>query len=809
MFRSYIITALRNLVKNKLNASINIIGLSVAFTCCVLLFLMVYYEFSFDNFHKNEDQLFKVYSIKYAPDGDKKSTSMGYPVAPVLKTELPAIVKSTAIMPGGGGISYKKKEIEKSIKLVDNDFFSMFSFRILSGNTTEPLADRNNTVLSKSTADALFGSENPIGKTVKVKIGNTWDNLIVSSVIEDAPENSSIKYDILARIELNGNYAQFQNNWNAQHHPVYVQIAKNASQAGVERNLRTIVKKYLVGDNSNYQGYRKDSNGDMLALRLAPLSSLHFNDDIGSGNAVSKVYLYTLILISVVVMAIACFNFINLSVAFAFTRAKEIGVRKVNGASKNQIFLHLWLESFLLCLVALIISIAAALFLLRSFNGLFSENLHFTTLFQPAFVLYTIFGMILVSFLAGGYPAWLISRFKTVEVLKGKFSFNKSVFLRNGLITFQFVMASLLICSTFIIYHQFQFLRYTPLGYQQESVISIPVKKSENSQQYIRQLRQKFASQPQVIYISASSANIGIGQDMNQSTNSATFKYKGKPIETDILLVDNDFLKTLGIKPVVGRDFSNSYPSDTSSTIINILITESVAKEFAVKNAYGLSFYPGGGSTGPQFNIIGVVPDFHLYSLRQKVTPVTMMMARNVPLNYLLVKVKTNNPLQTMNMVSEAYKEIEPDNNIGASYLSENTQRWYEKEKRLSAIFTCSAGIAIVLSCLGLFAIVSLVMQQRRKEIGMRKILGASFFQINALLVKGFVKLVFISFLIATPVTWYFLNKWLQTFAYRVNINWWIFPVAGIVLIIIAILTVSFQTVKASVANPVKNLKAD
>lgn len=810
MFRSYILTAWRSLAKNRLNASINILGLTVAFTCNILLFLMAYHEFSFDSFQENRDRIYKLYNITYAPDGDQKSTSMAYPAVPTLKAEVPGIEWATALMPGGQGIRYHGKELDKGTMLVDKDFFRIFSFKVLTGNATSPLENPGDVVLSRSAATAVFGAEYPIGKTVEVKVANDWKNLVVSAVTEDAPENSSINYDILARVDINGDYASQKNSWNIRSHPVYVQLSPGATHQQVENGLKPIVKKYITGDNSQFKGYRKDSDGNVMALRLMPFNDLHFDEELGTGKTISKPYLYILILIAAVVLVIACFNFINLQVAFAFVRAREIGIRKANGAGKNQIFVHLWLESFVLCMVAFFLSMAAALVLLGSFNSLFNEQLRMGILLHPVFLFYTCLGILLTSFLAGGYPAWLISRFKTTEVLKGKFSFSQSLFLRNGLITFQFVMASLLLCGTFIIYRQFRFLRTAPLGYEQESVISIPIKNSGKSQQYIRELRDRLSSDPQVAAISAGSNNIGIGNDMNQATNSGTFNYKNKTISTDILLVDYDFLRTLGIKATAGRDFGLSYYSaDTSSNVINIIVTESAAREFGEKDVAGLAFYPGGGNTGPRFNIIGVVPDIHLYSLRQKIQPVTMMMARTFPLNYIFVKVKTDNPLRTIQKVSETYRQIEPDNTIGASFLSENTQHWYKKEQRLSAIFTASAVLAIVLSCLGLFAIVSLVMQQRRKEVGMRKILGASLWQINILLSKDFIRLVFISFLIATPVAWYFLHRWLMNFEYSVSISWWIFPATGLLLILIALLTIGAQTIKMAVANPVDNLKTD
>ncbi len=570
-----------------------------------------------------------------------------------------------------------------------------------------------------------------------------------------------------------------------------------------------MIKKYHLADEGELKkrGFRKDANGDMYAFKLAPFNNLHFDQELGSGNAISKPYLYTLVLIAVIVMVIACFNFINLNVARAFTRAREVGVRKTIGAGKTQIFLQLWAESFLLCIIALVLALVAASLLLTPFNALFTEKLKLATLMQPAVVISVVFGMLLVSFLAGGYPAWMVARFKVVEVLKGKVSVNRSVYLRNGLITFQFIMASMLICGTFIIYKQFQFLRTAPMGFEQEGVISIPIKRGENSTAYLRQLRARLASNPEVVSVSGSSSNIGIGEDQSQSSSAMGFDYKDKHISTNLLTIDYDYLKTVGIKLTGGREFSPAFASDTSTaTDGNIIVTESMAKQFGVPNALGLTMTD---TSGPRWTIVGIIPDFHIQSMHDKMVPVTLMMNKQNSLGYMLVKVKTNNPVHAMETVKAAYKAIEPDNTINPSYLTENTRRWYDKEERLSTIFFSSSAIAILLSCLGLFAIVSLVMQQRRKEIGVRKVLGASITQITTLLSKDFLILVALAFVIATPIAWYFLNNWLQDFTYRINLSWWIFPVAGILTLIIALITVSIQTIKASLANPVKSLRTE
>ncbi|HWK07947.1 MAG TPA: ABC transporter permease [Puia sp.] len=808
MIYSYFLTALRNLLKHKLNASINVIGLAVAFTCSILLFLLVFYEFSYDGFQKNGSRLFMVYNVSHAAKGDEKGESMGYPMAPTLKAEVPGLVKATAILNAGNGISYGDKEVPSRISLVDNDFFSMFTFPIVAGNTSSPLGNLNEVVINQTTATALFGKVDPVGKPVKVKVAGEWKALMVSAVIQDAPENSSLRYAVLARIETIHDYPEARNNWNQQNHPVYVQLDRGVTQQQAEAAMRQVVKKYRLVDEAELkkEGYHKDKNGDMFALKLAAFPTLHFDEELGVRNAVNKTYLYTLILIAVVVMVIACFNFINLNVARSLTRAKEVGIRKTIGAGKGQIFLQMWVESLLLYAIAVLVALVAASLVLKPFNDLFTEKLKLGTLLQPSVILTTLGAMMLVSFLAGGYPAWLVARFNVVEVLKGKVSVRRSALLRNGLITFQFVTASALICGTLVIYRQFQHLRTASLGFEQESVISIPVKRPEKVHDYIAQLRVKLASQPQFIGITGSSANIGIGEDKSQSRSAMGFDYEGKHIQTGLLAVDYDFLKVLSMKPVSGRDFSRDYVADTAGGITNVIVTANVAAQLGIKEA-GLSLYHD--TAAPRWRVVGIIPDFHLYSMNEAIAPLTLQMESRGSLDYILVKVQTTNPLRTMNLIKSAYKEIEPDNTISPSYLTDNTQRWYEKEQRLATTFFSAAFIAILLSCLGLFAIVFLVMEQRRKEIGVRKVLGASIASITGLLAKDFLLLVLLAFVIATPLAWYFLHQWLNNFTYRVAVDWWIFPLAGVLTLLIALLTIGVQTVRAALTNPVQSLRSE
>ncbi|HLX67686.1 MAG TPA: ABC transporter permease, partial [Puia sp.] len=547
MLVNYLLTAWRNLVRNKLNAFINILGVAVASACSILLFLAIRFEFSYDSFHKDLSRLFMVYGSSRTADGDQLGPMLSFAVVPSMKADVSGVEGATDLFWVGSGIRHNNREVSKSIALVNDDFFHLFTFPILEGDRSSPLAGMGNVVLNQSTARAVFGKENPIGKKVQVKIGRDWKELTVSAVMTDYPENSTIKPDILARVEIYPDYSVQSSNWDIRHHPVFVKLAPGMTQERAEREMRAMYKRRHAddGDDMKKQGYLKDSNGDYYAMKLMPMSALHFDDRLGVGRVVGKPYLYTLILIAFVVMAIACFNFINLNVARSFTRAREVGVRKSIGAGRGQIFLQMWTESFVLCIIAIGLGLLACTVLLKPFDQLFTEKLQLTELAHPGVVATIAGGLVIVSFLAGGYPAWIMARFRAVDVLKGKVAIQRSSLLRNGLITLQFIIASLLICGTLVIWRQFEYLRSAPLGYEQESVISIPLRNAENAGRYLTTLREQLASQPKVLSVTGSSINIGIGEDGGMSKYGVGFNYKDKVVTTSVVTVDFDYLKTL------------------------------------------------------------------------------------------------------------------------------------------------------------------------------------------------------------------------------------------------------------------------
>lgn len=804
MIRNYLKTLWRNMRKHKLHTSINIIGMAVAFTCTILLLLLVYFQYSFDDFHRNRDRIFQVYSHAMGPKGAEKSGSMGYPVAPTLKAENIGIEKATRYKVGGRGIRNNGKELDVFIQLVDPDFFSMFSFPVVAGNTTGPLQDADALVLTQFSAKKIFGNEDAVGKSLSANIGGQWKTFRVSAVVKDFPDASSLKFDALVRIENAPDYAAIKHRWDATHHAVYVQLAADATKQTVEKNLRSVTAIYNRGDTAylKAQGYSRDAAGDWLSLRLLPLKDVHFDEALGSGG-MSRAALYTMMLISGVIMLIACFNFINLNIGLSFTRTKEIGVRKCLGADKRQVWLQVWGESFFTVLAALLMGTGATLVLVTYLAKNTNTGVTVSPLFQPGFLLILILLLLLVSFLSSGYPAIIMGSLKAVDVLKGKISLKRPGFFRSALIAAQFLIACVLICVTLVIYRQFQHMRSAPLGYTTTSLISIPLRNNGDGKSIVAKMRTQLANQSAIVSVSGSDINLGLGKDGGTSQIGNGFDFNGRSIQTAVMPVDYDILKTMNLQPKQGRDFTTAYATDSTDPVI---VTESMAKQLSDGDVMGLEVMHD--STAPRWKVVGVIPDFHLYSMHQKAGALTLTLTRNT-LSYVLIRVATQNVRATMDIVKSAYAQVEPGVDFKGSYVEENIERWYEKERMMSRTFSIAAGIAILLSCMGLFGIAFIVIRQRVKEIGVRKVLGASVGNVAVLVLREFLRPVFVAIVLALPVAWWATSKWLEDFAYRTTVSWVILLAGAFIAIVIALLTVGFQALRAAHANPVKSLRTE
>ncbi len=806
MFKNYLLLAFRTMQKNKLHTFINIGGMVTAFACSIFILLLVYRHFSYDDFQANKDAIYKVYSYNIGPAGEETGTGMAYPLTPALKTENIGVQYATSITTRGRLVRYGGKTLDMGTTMVDEDFLKMFTFPVVRGNAVNPLGGVSNTVLTQKTAEKLFAKEDPIGKSVEVKLAGEWHRLIVSAVVKDFPENSTIRFSLLARVELDPDYAVISNNWDNQTHPVYVQLKDNVTQQQAESRLRFLSKKYRPEDvaEEKKNGYIADKNGDYHSFRLLPLTQEHFSPGLSNTGAVPKTFLYVLVLISCVILLIASFNFVNLNVGLSFTRTKEIGIRKCLGAGKKQIWLQVWGETFIMVFAAMLMAVVIVTLLINKFNSALDNAMDASLLLNPMVIAILAGLMLVVSFIASGYPSSVMARLKTVEILKGKITAKRPGLLRNTLIVTQFVIAIVLMCSTVIIYQQFDYLRSAPLGYNTTSLISIPIKNDEKGKEIVNQMRTRLATQASVVSVTGSNVNLGIGADHSSSTSITCFGYADKTICGQIINVDHDFLKTLGITPTSGHDFSMDYASDTSTLLI---ATQSYAEQFGKGTIAGFSFIED--STQPRITIAGVIPDMRIKSFNEQQKPLAIYLNNSNSLNYVWVRVSTANAAATMDLVRKTYAGIEPGVEFNGTYVNENIERMYQSEQLMSTLFSIAAFIAIILSCMGLFGMASIVIRQRVKEIGVRKVLGASVSGIITLVSKEFIKPVVIALLIAIPIAWWATNQWLQSYAIRIDIEWWVFVLAGIAAIFITACTVSFQSVKAAIANPVKSLRTE
>ena len=804
MFRNYLNIALRTLWKHKTHSFINVVGLAVAFASAILLFMTSAFELSYDRFHTDADRTFRLYVEQSERDGTpSRGASMPYPLIGALKAEFPELEAATRIMWSNGGVRKGDQTYRKMVRGCDADFLKVFSFPLKKGNIHSALAGLSNIVISENMAKDVFGKQDPMGKALQIRMDGSWRPFVVSGVIGDFPDNSTQQYDALIRIENRGDYPEFKNRWDHTNHEVYVKLKPGITPVMLQHRMQAFVDKYFATDmkEEQEQGYPKNSFGYQKSLLLMPLTDVHFDTQMVGGQGVSRMYIYTLLLVGLFILVIACINFINLTIAQAVGRAREVGVRKSLGAGRAQLFGQIWGETLLLCSISLLIGLGLAWISLPTFNRLFSSHLKLDSFVKPNVLLVTALGFLLVTLVAGGYPSWLAARFNAVEVLKGKVTMKRPGILRNSLIVAQFAIACLLIVCTLIIGQQINYLREKPMGLNEEQVISVPIGQDLDGTTALRQLRDRLLKQPSVVSVSGTGVNIGAGLDGSSSRQMYGFIHNKRDVQCDWLRVDFDYLKTLGIKLVQGRDFSSSFGMDTVSSV---LITQSMAKQLGESNPVGKFIKPDNKS----FQIVGVVSDFNLYSLHQKAEPIALEM-NSGPISYALVRVAPHNLAAAMARVKAAWKEIAPKQEFIGTFLNENTDRWYKREQRLSSIFSTAAGIAILLSCMGLFAVALLTIEQRTKEIGVRKVLGASVVSIVTLLSKDFLKLVLIAIVIASPIAWYAMTKWLSDFAYRIDIEWWVFAVAGLLAVGIALLTVSFQSVRAALMNPVKSLRSE
>ncbi len=793
-------TAWRSILKTKSLSIIHILGLAIALGSAIILFLTARFELSYDSFYKDVDRIGLLYSKSQPERGVEYNTSMPAPLGPLLKKELPNIEAVTRIANGNVVIRNGSKEIESSNKFVDEEFLSILSFPIIKGDQ-KALSDLGNIVIDESMAERLFGSLDATGKQVEVYIQGTWIPKTISAIVETPPNNSSLKFTSLVRFEQKPNYQDDKDRWDNVNHEVIVKLKDGKiNEQKFAKEIRSLTQQYYKSNIENLKrdGATADKDGQYFSLQIIPVADFHLSN-LGIANGPSASFPWILLTIAGLIVFIACSNFINLSLANSLLRSKEIGTRKTLGGTIKHLVVQLWTEAFLLCIIALVFGGLLAWALLPEYNASMNYRLTILDIFSPTNLLIFLGIFLVITLIAGGYPAWKIANSNIIHSLKGGSSV-KSSRIRNTLTVLQFVIAILLIVSTIVISSQLNYISNRPLGYNKSEVISIPIGSGIDHEDALNRMRVALEKESWVKAVSGSDVNMGLGNDGTSRRSVFGFNQDNREITTNYMRIDYDYLKTLDIKLLAGRDFDRSFATDTNSVILNKKMAEQMG---GIDKVLGTQINLNGKSL-----VIGVIDDFNFQDLRKKVESLTLSINPSVfSVDYIFVRVETQNLSETLANVEKIWKTVNPKATVAISYLDENTQNMYKDDRRFSGIVMVGTGIAIVISCMGLFALALLTINRRVKEIGIRKVLGSSIASLILLLSKDFIKLVGIAFLIAAPIALWMMNKYLEMYAFRIGIQWWMFALAALITVFIAWSTIAWQTLRAARANPVDSLR--
>jgi putative ABC transport system permease protein len=804
MISTYLKLAWRNLWKQRAFTALNIFGLTVAFTAAILLGLAALFELSTNQFHANKAKLYRLYYSSQTDKGIDLRTSHAVPFTPALKTEVQGVQYASRFIGGGFPMRYGDKDLDLTVKWVDEDFLKMFTFPVLTGSQA-PINGLNQIAITQIAAKRIFGEDDPLGKIIHINIEDEDKPFTVSAVLQDVPKTSNIEFEALTRFENHTYAKQRGDQWNSSTHDVYIQLANNVSVEQFEKNTVAFTNLHYKGgiEERRQSGVKPDANGQYMQLKALPFLDDPFTRFSDSTMTTTRQFPYMILTLSLLILFIACINFINMSIGLSVGRLREIGMRKSLGADKARLFAQFWSESLLVFGASAVMGFGLAKMLLPEFQRLFRTRATFDLLNETPILLGFAGAFLLITVVAGGYPPALMSRVGTLQSLKGKLENVGNNWLRNSLIVVQFGISILLISSTLVIWSQLNYMINQPTGFNKEQIIAFPIGDQLKDDVAVQRLRNELQNQTNVVSVSASDNILGRGKDGSGYSSQISFQYKGHGVKTNMLNVDYDYVETLELSMVAGRAFSRDHSIDS----IGLVINETMAAELGGGDLIG-TMLPIGDSV-PNRPIIGIVKDYHFQSFRRKIEPLTMTLDPSWGYNVAYVKVTPQNLPQAMSVVENAWKKVDPVTLFEGSYLDENIERLYQREKTLSSLITWGAGIAITISCLGLFAIALLMVAKRRKEIGIRKVVGASIVSLTLLLSKDFLKLVGIAFVVATPVAYWLMGKWLQDYVYRIPLHWWIFALAGILATLIALITVSFQTTKAALVNPVKSLRSE
>jgi len=809
MIKNYLKIAWRNIAKNKIFSFINIAGLAIGLACFSLIALYVADELSYDRYHEKANRIYRVDSDILFGSTEQKLAVCSDPMGATLKKDYPQVEQYVRLYTSDGPKRIKKGDVfitEVNVANADSTLFDVFTLPAVAGDVNTALDEPNTVALTETMAQKYFGSTDVIGKMLETnENGSTLYK--VTAVIKDMPRNSHFTADFFFSMD---NVSYGWGNYLSHNFQTYIVLQKGTDPKEFSANFSQIILKYIVPQARQFMQINSIEEfkkaGNKLEYSLTPLTAIHLRSDkkgeLDANSSIQYVYIFSAV--AIFILLIACINFMNLSTARSANRAKEVGIRKVLGTERRTLIRQFLTESTFTAVISLAISLLISWFMLPYFNDLSGKSLFLAKLFQRSFLPFLLLLPLIVGLLAGSYPAFFLSSFQPISVLKGKISTgSKRSFLRGSLVIFQFATSIFLIIGTVVVYRQLNYIQSKKLGFNKDQVLVI------NGTGVLREKSSPFMNEGLKMKGVISGTFSGFLPVSNTSRNDNTFSKEAvmdskNGFNMQVWTIDDNYIGTLGMDIARGRNFSKEFPSDSSAVIIN----ETTARLLGYDDPLGKKIYSNdGGGNMTVYNIVGVVRNFHFESLRENIGPLCFLYGRSRWLTSF--KINTADIRSLVRNIEGQWKAMVPSMPFSYRFMDDAFDNMYREEQRTGKIALSFAVLAILIACLGLFGLATYMAEQRTKEIGVRKVLGATVSNIVSMLSKDFLKLVMISAVLAFPLAWWAMHKWLLDFAYRINIGWWVFVAAGLVAIAIALITVSFQAIKAAIANPVKSLRTE
>lgn len=810
MLRNYFKIAFRNLLKNKLYSFINIIGLAIGLTCFLLISLYVVDELSYDRQYQDAERIFRINSDIKIGGAEQRMAVSSDPFGATLKKDYAEVEQYVRLYANNSRRFIKKGNeflVENDCLHADSTFFEIFPLDVLEGNPKTALIEPNTIVISKTTAQKYFGNTSALGKTLSVGVNNPVEYKI-TAVYEDMPANTHFQANMIFSFKNINDYSF--GNFLSHNFYTYIKLRKGVDYQQFEKKFDVVINKYILPqakafmDINSMDDFKKE--GNYLKYSLTPLLDIHLKSDriyeISNNGDIQYVYIFSIV--ALFLLLIACINFMNLSTARSANRAKEVGIRKVMGTQRNSLILQFMSESVLTSYLAFNLALVFTILLIPYFNEIAGKQFTYQTLFQATYLPFLFILPLIVGILAGYYPSFFLSSFRPIEVLKSKINanFRRSNF-RSTLVTFQFVTSLVLVISSFIIYRQLNYIQHKNLGFSKDRVLVVTGTSSlRDNNDVFKQEVKKIAGVKNATFAGFLPVANSSRSDETFSTEAVFTAKNGLNMQS--WGIDEDYIPTLGMEISKGRNFSKSFSTDSSAIIIN----EKAAKMLGFNDPIGKILYiRDDKNQAIGLTVVGVIKNFHYASMRENVGPLCFKYGRSSWVTAF--KINTEQPQELIKQIEAKWKVLAPEMPFNYHFMDESFDEMYRAEQRIGTIALIFALLTIFIACLGLFGLITYIAEQRTKEIGVRKVLGASVWSIVQLISKDFLKLVFFAFIIATPLAYYTMDTWLKGFVFRTDISIWIFIGAGAITTIISLLTVSYQSIKAALMNPVKSLKSE